>query len=169
MLFLVVMLALALIPTGGACGIQNAEQSYTTYGTSDEGASLYPGAPAKCCFELAFSSHFIGSDLTYFLSMIASELVLISGSLARVIKVFRSSSAFAKEWLRHKPARISKLTVRKLEERHGQSKASLMRPVFFVFHCTVIIFIILARATYDIAESILWEVRLSNAHLRDIS
>lgn len=149
MLLLTLTLAIALLPTGGACG-----PSY------EYNRGVYPGAPAKCCFLLMGRRHgFIADGGAYIVSLIISEvLLIISSAAARAIKLFRSSSDSARIWLRHKPAQLCKRFVRKLEEKHNRTSRGLTRLIYYAGHCTVITFILLARAIYDLANSIFWEV-----------
>jgi hypothetical protein len=169
MMLLVVTLAVALAPTGGACGLQNAGQynyTLTTVSNSPNSSNWYstpeavfPGSPAKCCFlEMHDYATFIGSDNTYFISMITSEVVLISSSFTRVMKLFRGSSDFAKRWLRHKPAQMCKRIARKFEERYNNPNLKTTQRINFLSHCAIMVFIVFARAIYDLAESMLWEV-----------
>lgn len=151
MLLLALTLAIALLPTGGACGLQ--------YTDNLPNGGVYPGAPAKFCFLLMGRHHgFITSDGSYIISLVISEVLLIISSSTRVIKLFRTSSDFSRMWLRHKPAQLCKQFVRKLEERHKRSSRGLTRLIYHGGHCTIIAFILLARAIYDLADSILWEV-----------
>lgn len=166
MLLLVVILAVALVPTGGACGIENVGQGGTTYTPSanstvavtNKTGKTYPGAPAKCCFELSYYHHFIHADLDYFLSMVASELVLISSTVTRAIKFFHGSSQFATEWFKKRPARASKSIVRKIEEHYTQSRSPSLQRICFMLHSVGMVFSIYCRAIYDMGESIVWEV-----------
>ncbi|KAF8858240.1 hypothetical protein BDZ45DRAFT_726201 [Acephala macrosclerotiorum] len=166
MLLLVVILAVALVPTGGACGIQNAGQKNPTYISSKHSTvavtngteKAYPGAPAKCCFELSYHHHFVNADLDYFLSMVASELVLISSTVTRVIMFFRGSSQFATEWFKERPARAGKSIIRKIEEHYTQSRSSPVRSMCFMLHSIGMVFWIYCQAIYDMGESIFWEI-----------
>ncbi|KFZ07537.1 hypothetical protein V501_06376 [Pseudogymnoascus sp. VKM F-4519 (FW-2642)] len=151
MILLAITLAIALLPTGGACGLQNG---YTRYNDG-----VYPGAPAKCCFLLMGRHHgFIPSDGPYIVLLVVSEVLLIISSSTRVIKLFQTSSDFSRMWLRHKPAQLCKQFVRKLEEKRKRSSRGLTRLIYHGGHCTIIAFILLARAIYDLTDSILWEI-----------
>ncbi|RFU26532.1 hypothetical protein B7463_g9794, partial [Scytalidium lignicola] len=167
MLLLVVILAVALVPTGGACGLQDARQYNYTRTTAPYGSNIpywsftpeAAGSPAKCCFsEMPKKETFIGPDNTDFLSMIASEVVLISSSFTKALKLFRGSSNFAKAWLRHKPAQTCKRLARNLEDRFNNPKLIPKQRIYFVCHCILITFIVFARAVYDLAESMLWKM-----------
>lgn len=170
MLVLMIMLAVALIPTGGECGLENyspwGPSSYTyemkmaTYKSGYTGLlPVYPGSPVKCCF-LAMSDKagFIGTTHKFDVMMI-SEALLIGSSLTRVFKLFRTSSEFSKIWLRHKPAQICKRIARKLEERYCNSSLQSERSMYIACHCAIMAFIAFARAIYDCADSLLFEVR----------
>lgn len=164
MLALMLMLAVALIPTGGECGLEN----YTPYFPSLDNyyveqynklPPVYPGSPAKCCF-MAMSDRagFIGYSQNNFDVMIISEALLIGSSFTRVFKLFRSSSEFLKTWLRHKPAQMCKLIARTQEERYYGSYSQSARGMYVASHCAIMAFITFVRAIYDCADSILLEV-----------
>mgnify|MGYP001585796952 CR=1 FL=1 len=154
MLLLAVTLVVALLPTGGTCGLPD-----------NFNKGFFPGAPAKCCFLLMGRRHgFITDDGSSVASLIASELLLIISSSTRAIKLFKTSSDFARMWSRRKPAQLCKRFVRKLDERHKRSRRGLAQFTYYAGHCTIVTFILLARAIYDLADSILWEVSWYNAH-----
>jgi hypothetical protein len=165
MFFLVGMLVVALIPTGGDCGLflDRADALLMTYFGVNTTVKLYPGYPAKCCFDKIHDGKFIESKTTQqFLSMMASEVVLLSGTIARVIKMHRSPSNWSRLWVREKPSTFFKFILVMLERRHGKSSSKSTRAVYSVFHCTGMAAIITARAGYDLIESLLWEVRHSS-------
>ncbi|OBT78882.1 hypothetical protein VF21_02796 [Pseudogymnoascus sp. 05NY08] len=156
MLALMVMLAIALIPTGGQCGLEN----YNPWRiTADDGLPVYPGSPAKCCFSaIPDKANFIGSDQIRFDLMMISEALLIGTSLTRAIKLFRSSSEFSKTWLRHKPAQMCKRVAGKLQERYYGSYLKLARVMYIAGYCTIMAFIPFARGVYDSVDSVFFEI-----------
>ncbi|EPE29853.1 hypothetical protein GLAREA_01013 [Glarea lozoyensis ATCC 20868] len=160
MFFLVGMLVVALIPTGGDCGLfSDSDALLMAYIGLNRTSKLYPGYPAKCCFDRMHDGKFIESKTTeQFLSMIASELVLLSGTIARVIKMHRGPSKWSRLLLRDKPSRFSKSFLARLEKRHEESSSKSIRAVYSVFHCSGVTAIITARAAYDLVESLLWEI-----------
>lgn len=162
MMLLVVTLAVALVPTGGSCGLQTAADFYRLYnGTTQTWSDppVFPGSPAKCCFlEMSDPSIFLGPDSNYWLSMGSSEVVLIISSFTRALKLFRGSSNFFKQWLRHKPARLCKHIARNFEARYLNSTSRLGRQICFICHSGIMVFIVFMRAIYDLTDSMLWEV-----------
>lgn len=168
MLVLMIMLAVALIPTGRECRLENYSSRYRspyTYEMKVDSYEIgyflppvYPGSPAKCCFlALSDKAGFIGTKHKFDVMMI-SEALPICTSLTRVFKLFCTSSEFSKTWLRHKPARMCKRVAKKLEERYCDSYLQLERSMYIAYHCAIMVFIAFARAIYDCADSLLFEV-----------
>lgn len=93
MFILVIMLAVALVMTGGACGLQpdaafansNVMKTSNASPIMTHTEDLYPGSPARCCFERVSDGSFKGDDWrTDFLSMIVSEVLLVLSSVTRI-------------------------------------------------------------------------------------
>jgi hypothetical protein len=153
MLVLAFTLAIALLPTGGACGLQYHRNM-----------GYYPGAPAKYCFLLMSRHRGFFYDVSSIIALVISEVLLIISSSTRAIKLFWTSSDFSRMWSRRKPAQLCKHFVKRLEERYKRSSRGLTRLTYYAGHCTIITFILLARVIYDLADSILWEVSCYNVH-----
>lgn len=163
MVCLVLMLAVALIPTGGECGLHKVRWNNTlpipATNSSTSDFVVFPGSPAKCCFStMSRRNKFIGTHTSNFVSMAISEVIIISSTLTRLLKFFRYSSELSNKWLRQKPSQMCKYIARKLEVRFNDSNPTLMRSIYFFSHCAIMVFIVLARVIYDCANSILWEV-----------
>jgi hypothetical protein len=139
MSFLVLALAVAFIPTGGPCGME-----YTTYMLKrplgySYGALRFPGSPAMCCYGLMSNTgRFIDYYQSGFLSMIISEVLLFSSSLARAVKLFRKSTEFSKNLLRHKLAQTLKLIARELGDKFSNSNSKLARGAYFAGQFAII-------------------------------
>lgn len=139
------------------CGLHKARWNNalpipaTNSSTSD--FVVFPGSPTKCCFSaMSRSTKFIGTHTSNFISMVISEVIIISSTLTRLSKFFRYSSELSNKWLRQKPSQLCKYIARKLEVRFKDSNSTLMRSIYFFSHCAI------ARVVYDCANSILWEV-----------
>lgn len=156
MLILMLMLVVALILTGGECGLQN----YKPYRRlSDNYGDVYPGSPTKCCFKAVYGeAKFMGSETSEYLSMITSEVMLITGSITRGLKLFSGSSTFSRRWLRHKPAQMCKRATVKLEGRYYNSYSKIARGIYIASHDAIMVLINLARAVYDYVDSVFFEV-----------
>ncbi|KFY08186.1 hypothetical protein V492_06453 [Pseudogymnoascus sp. VKM F-4246] len=156
MLALMLMVAVALVPTSWDCGMP----------TSTMAPPFFPGSPAKCCLSRAPTfkgTYASGDDLksvdkSNFMTMLLSEVLLISSTLTRVIKLFRRSSEFAITWLRHKPARMCRHVTKELEERYDNSNLKSARGMYIAGHCAIMAFMAFARAIYDFVDSILFEI-----------
>ena len=121
----------------------------------------YPGSPTKCCFDMLAKGDFCGPDSQVLSSMVVSQSLLLLSSTSRFIKLSPRGSTFAREWLRHKPARKCKSILKWVEQRLHSDPSNAFRWKRFPYRilCNAIVaFIVLARAVYDIAESLIWEV-----------
>lgn len=147
MVVLGLMLAVALIPTGSNCSLRKDQLDWTQY----------PGMPALCCFAKIGSKGFVYS-YTFFLSMISSELVLFVACLTRGIKLFWQSSNFVRKWLRRKPAAIWKRGLSNNYSLIQKHNAGIRRLCWVWLYYIRLTLLLLGRAVYDLAESILWEV-----------
>ena len=129
MIGLVVLLALALIPTAYGC-------NYDTR------------TPASCCFEPKAADP----------SMIFSEVILLTTSATRIIKVFHSSSRFVKKWTRTKPGALWRKLLDTNHRLIHARKSGILRVVLILFHRLNVVLLVTVRMLIDIAESLLWEV-----------
>ena len=147
MLAMVTLLGFALLPSGD-----------DLWFTSDE---YMAGVPALCLFRrlIARSLEEPSSfDVYTSSSMLISVLVLFLGYLTRLVKLSRKATAFTKVWIRTKPGRKLKSALRTSIQRAGKSTT-----VVFMYwrlqHFVLETAYILLRASFDIYESTLWEVR----------
>jgi hypothetical protein len=163
MLLLVIMLAVALLPTGGNCGLnpQELPNCGSVHNDFPKGKSswnkiyiYFPGFPVRCCFGLLGKKPIFSSNSDILLSMIASQVVLFFSSLTRCIKVFRGSSKFAKEWLRKKPSRVWRKKLTNYQSRSTERAGTQHRYIYIMGTAVLI----LIRAAFDLAESLVWEV-----------
>jgi hypothetical protein len=156
MALLVGMLVVALIPTGGDCGIF----SNGAFEISNSSAYTYPGAPALCCFKMIYERGFIGTSgfSQEFLSMIASEVLLLSGSITRAVKMHRTSADLARRWLSVNLSRWFKSWIRNIEEKNSRTTRKSARSWYLVNHCSGMILVVTSQAICDLVDSLLWEV-----------
>ena len=155
MLVMITMLGIALLPSG--------DYWWFRWVTSDdefEFERTTARLPALCFFRrlVARSSeeHF-GFDTYTTTSMLISILVLLSGYLTRVVKLSRRASAFTKLWIRTKPGRMLKKSLKSSIQRAEKPNATIF---WRIQHLVLETAYVLLRACFDIYESTLWEVRI---------
>lgn len=145
MLVTVVMLGIALLPTGDALWIRT------------EGGMR--GVPALCYFRRLVSQNpndkFIVD--TVIESIIISLLVLFSGYMTRLVKLSDKATIASRLWLRAKPAQRLKSIQRYILHRTAKPGAGCFWSLMFVAIETMYI---LLRISFDIYESMLWAVRI---------
>ena len=140
MLVMITMLVIALLPTG------------------DGGWAVFPAPSAWCYFRRLIArppEERFQFDLYYSTQMLISLVVLLSGYLTRMIKLSRQATAFTKLWIRTKPGRMLKDSVKNSMQRAGEPSS------FFYWRLKHLILkttYVLLRAYFDIYESTLWEV-----------
>ena len=142
MIATVSLLGIALLPTGNYWWL-----------------SSYPdtsGVPASCFFQARnFRKQFFDMTSSQTPSMIISILVLFFGYVARMVKLWPSTSKSARYWLRVKPGdRIKRL----LRIGHAQSKQSNAKLRGTFKRLVLEIIYVSALAYLVILESMLWEV-----------
>lgn len=172
MLLLVIMLGIALVPTGGNCGLSPLVVPFYTWNSAQEsfpngrrllyGTYIYfPGFPARCCFGLLGRDTFLENTSDTLLSMITSELVLFFSSLTRCIKVFRVSSNFAKKWFRDKPSTKYRRFLTRYQQKYLNEEPrqrNLTHSIKAELYVVGIVSLLFGRAVVDLIESLIWEV-----------
>ena len=138
MLITVIMLVVALIPTGDVITV------------------FLKWFPVLCTFrDLDHPKRFLYSpDITTY--MLLSITILFVAYTTRLIKLSARSTAFAKRWLRQKPGSVLRRGLDKSLHHSELSKSALCR-----IHRLWILesLYISLRAIFDIFESMIWEVR----------
>ena len=153
MLVMVTMLGFALLPSGDYWWFHLVQSGHHRYTTT---ALL----PALCFFRRLVarsSKEQFGFDSYTTISMLISILVLFSGYLTRVVKLSRKASNFTKLWIRTKPGRMLKRSLKSSIHRAEKPNASVF---WRIEHLVLEIAYVLLRACFDIYESTLWEVRI---------
>ena len=143
MLLMVTLLGIALLPTGDGWWLVGGSA----------------GLPALCYFKRLVAQtpeERLEIDYVQTPSMIISIMVLFSGYLTRLIKLSKQATAFTKRWIRTKPGGVLKDALNDSIERSGRSHASKYWRLKHLIFETVYI---LLRASFDMYESTLWEVR----------
>ncbi len=154
MLLMVTLLGIALLPTGDGWWIGGGS-------AYDEVAGL----PALCYFKRLVArtpEDRFEIDYVQTPSMIISIMVLFSGYLTRLLKLSKQATAFTKRWIRTKPGGILKDALNDSIERAGRPHAN---NYWRLKHLTLETLYILLRASFDIYESTIWEVRTLSGDL----
>ena len=141
MLVTVLMLGVALLPTGNT-------------------AFAGDGLPAICQFKILGVKN---DGVRYGLSssdpqsvyILLSTIVLFFGYLTRLIKLSARSTAFARRWIREKPRNILRKFLDKTLRAHSRANGSLRLSLQYVLLEALYVCL---RATFDLFESMLWEV-----------
>lgn len=143
MVVTVLLLGIALLPTGNQWWLSNFADTL--------------GIPALCFFEgRNFEKQIFGlSATTQAPSMIISILVLFFGYVSRMVKLWPSTSKFARHWLRVKPGDTIKKILRISHARSKQPNANicwtLNRLIFEMIYVSALAYLV-------ILDSMLWEV-----------
>ena len=99
------------------------------------------------------STRFV-SDIYQTPSMVISVLVLFSGYLTRLIKLFESASVFTKLWIRTKPGRVLKRALKNSINDGGSHRVGKSWKLKYL--ALEMLYVILL-ACFEIFESVLWE------------
>jgi len=155
MLVTVIMLGIALLPTGDAFWLENV----------GERVGMTEGVPALCYFRKLDPRSEEGQfapDAQLTTSMLVSMLVLFFGYVTRLFKLLFQATAFMRLWSRTKPGTALKKTIENASRRNALFEASIHGKATWKINYIVynVLYIIL-RAAFDLYESMLWEVRLS--------
>ena len=113
------------------------------------------GEPAVCGFNFTIGQQYhrvFGVPSTVIISL----TYIFLSYFTRVVKLFRCTSTFARQWLRIKPGNMLKVPLEKFHRHSCLYNASTFWT--WLHMATLVIFTVL-RAMSDIYESILWEVR----------
>ena len=154
MLLMVTLLGIALLPTG---------DSWWLGGLSADGYDEVAELPALCYFKRLVAQtpeQRFEIDPVQTSSMIISLMVLFSGYLTRLIKLSKQATDFTKRWIRTKPGGVLKDASNNSIERAGRPHASRY---WRLKHLILETLYILLRASFDMYESTLWEVRTLSA------
>ena len=144
MLFMLLPLSVALLPTG------NGDWFTASY-------DYYGARPAICGFRNLAPSEF-KADIYSTPTMVLSLLVLASSYITRVVKLLPDTAAFARRWLRTKPSNVLK----KLLDRMGnRAKIQGASELWTCGYSVLLSIYLVLRAIFDLNESMLWEVRLT--------
>lgn len=112
--------------------------------------------PAKCLFtgHLPYTSYYSTFNSTFNKPLIAlTYIFLLSSYVTRVIRLFKSLSEFARKWFRILPGNLVKNAIQKKPPSAAMSKL-----FWYGSRTFLLLFYVLAKAVYEINESILWEV-----------
>ena len=145
MLVTVIMLAIAILPTGDSRWL-----------------GVTATVPALCFFRRLVSHDSLrnfdtGSITTY--SMIISLFVIASGYLVRLVKLSEKATEWSKQWTRTKPGRLLKRMRDHTLKHVKESNAFFPKLWWIPGYVVVETLYILLRASLDVYDSMLWEVR----------
>lgn len=149
MLTTVIMLGVALLPTGDGRWLK------------------VNGSVPVSCFYLRMASndrdYAFKADAVATVTMATSLFVLVSGFLARLVKLSDRATSFSKQWLRSKPSQVhNRLRSRVLRYISSLSKshpwASALIFICNFYYVLLETIYVLLKACSDIYESMLWEV-----------
>ena len=146
MLLSMAMLVVALLPTGDSDWLFTGH-TYGGYFTA--------GIPALCYFKRLGDKDSFSIDQSQAPSMLASILIMAFGYLTRVLKLSKRASKLSRLWLRTKPSEW--LRRRSSRSQHDLKANHIWHFKYIVFYISYINF----RATFDLFESMLWEVSRS--------
>jgi len=147
MFIIIAMLSIALVPTGNDGWLP--DESMDPDGV-DVATPAYLGMPTKCFFNISVSN---GIQLS---SMIVSVFFLVTSYITRFIKLFQGPSDKARLYLRTKPGNGVKGLLGKMHR--GMQVPQRHRWVISIPYWSTLTMFILARAWYDLMESMFWEV-----------
>lgn len=108
--------------------------------------------PARCLFTEHLDK--IGSSSSFNMPLIIlTFLFLLTSYITRVIKLFTSSSELARKWLRIIPGDLVKNTIRK-----RRPSAAIPKLTWYGLQTFLLLLYVLAKAGYEMNESMLWEI-----------
>ena len=142
---IVVALFVALLPTGNS----------TWWGT------LADGSPTRCYFSRLGNSDAFrpGTDSGQGISLVVSELILVSSFLSRITRLSPGISTLLRRWFWHKPCAHLESALKKAFDRSSLTKADGFLPRYYYTACIVVsICLVILSAAWEIFESMLWEV-----------
>ena len=146
MLVMGIMLLVALIPTGHSLWFIDADSEPFEF-------------PVSCYYQRIWAQGEQTKDsrITVYQisSMITSMLVLFVSYLTRIVKLYKGATALVKLWLRTKPGGVLKSEMQKLGRRAARRKGASFSLVLYL---VLEILQVALRATFDLFESVLWEI-----------
>ena len=154
--FTLLLLIVALVPTG-----------FITYGSPASITSYIEDfeatAPAICLFSNGSLFGPFNSPV-----IILSVMILLTSYVTRVGKLFTPFSGLAHRWLRIAPGNLVKSCFDQSKTRRINS-SGIVGIIFWTAlqYCSVLAYV-LFKATYEIGESLLWEVRTSTFFALDL-
>jgi hypothetical protein len=151
MFIIIAGLCAALVPTGNGLWLPDPQEDVDVNGTSAIPFS-YVGMPAVCFFKIT-----VANDRKLS-SMIISILVLVTSYISRAIKLFQWSSTKARKWLRTIPGSKVRSFLDKLYL--GIQDDPQRRWIISIPYWLILDVYIVAKACFDLAESMIWEVSL---------
>lgn len=154
MLVTVIMLGVALLPTGDAAWL-------TGVLFAGDDAASQRGVPALCFFKRLVSrkphQRYSAALLSTF-PMGISLFVLISGYLMRLLKLSDNATAFSRHWIRTKPSHEIGSWRDSALKRVARPSPKFLNSHWVSAYVLLEALLILLRALFDIYESILWEI-----------
>ena len=155
MLITVIMLGVAILPTGDGLW-------FTSAFTSDfSDPVLSPSVPAVCFFKRIASSEphkrFDSKSLATY-SMIISLFVLVSGYVVRLVKLSTRATDFSTNWIMTKPSRILHSMRSHVLQCIKRSVPNLSKLHWILGYLVIETSYVLLAASLDIYTSMLWEV-----------
>jgi hypothetical protein len=97
-------------------------------------------------------------NFEHFGVMTLSQTTLVLMFLSQVIKSYRTSSSFAKEWLKEKPSRYWKRITNNIGRRAYHS-TGWKQKIFLLLNILSLALLITAKTIVNLTGSMLWDVR----------
>ena len=161
MIVTVSLLGVALLPTGNQWWFSSLDSLDSHDFDIDTS-----GIPALCFFQgRYFNKHIFGLSASgQGPSMIISILVLLFGYVTRTVRLWRTTSKFARHWLRVKPGKIIKNILGKSHARSKQPNANVcwaLNRLFFemIYVSALAYLLILGSMLWEVSHSILPSVQ----------
>ena len=149
MLIIVVMLGIALVPTGNSFWLP-----FLPPLSNPNSSWILAGIPVKCYYTLDAPPY---GDYVPASSMVSSVLVLFFGYSTRLVKLSIRTAAFSKYWLRTAPRTTWKRWMAGCGCVDGLGAKSLLLKFLYMIMETVYVCL---HGWYEVYDSMLWEVSL---------
>ena len=143
MLLLVAMLTVAFIPTGDAEWQVRRGAGSASYLNSVPVICYYRRLAPRRSGDTSFKANWF--DQTS--SMLISITVLFFGYMTRMVKVSRRATRFTRAWMRTRPGNLLRATLQRSQKRNNK-----------VCHGLVEIIYVNLQATFELFDSMMWEV-----------
>jgi hypothetical protein len=151
MIVVILMLSVALLPTGSIVWMDSIQEGY---GGSPLSGFPVAGYPAVCYFEDLRNRGFAGAD--QFPTLVVSLFFLFTSYATRAIKLFENSSVFTRKILRSIPSHFLKRHLDGVEMLQERPRVKLFA---FTYYRMLLALIVTLRAVFDLFESMIWEVK----------